>query len=472
MPTLTLDRIWHLARTSPVSLDKHTHSNSSLREASRLLKPGPKEQDEIIVGLSSGVDSAVSLLLCRYRYPQCKIRGIFMANWLSDPMDTPDDSGGNSVSMEACSIDQDWLQVKQIGEQFDVPVERVNFEREYWIDVFEPMLRKYQIGKTPNPDIGCNKYVKFGKMVEYLNEYYTRQREMGGLKDWWLVTGHYARIFADADADGDGNDNLYRAHYKPKDQSYYLASIDRGILSKTILPVGDYTKPEIRAIAHHFGLVPKDKKDSQGICFISQNGKFKEFLGKYLPANKGNIVTSDGKVWGEHDGLWTGTIGQRSGVSMPQGSQEYKGVWMISDKDITSNSLVISKKGDGAFFKKRLRCVDRQIKDKTMTRWGCDEDVHWWSWMDGKLNSFAHVDPLAPWKRLAELVCQSPPGSINCQIRSLQTPNAVTSVSTFKDTGEIEIELENPQFGVAPGQMLAIYQEDRLLGSGEIVLAR
>ncbi|VEU24105.1 DEKNAAC105354 [Brettanomyces naardenensis] len=375
--------------------------------------------------MSSGVDSSVSALMYAQKYKN--VRGIFMANWSSSAdghvgasCSRDDGSKGKNAS---CTADRDWDEVQATCQQLGIPCERVSFEKEYWIDVFEPMLDLYQRGLTPNPDVGCNRYIKFGKMIEHLERYYDRGNK------WWLVTGHYAKILRN---DETGESQLFRADYRQKDQSYYLSQIRKSVLSRVLLPMGHYTKPEVRKIAQSYGLVTKDKPDSQGLCFVSPQVKFGDFLDEYLEPNPGNIVDKDGKIWGRHRGLWHGTIGQRCGVSMPQGDDRYKGVWLICGKNIEKNELVIARKDDEAAFKKDVIVVSD------------------WKWMN---------------EREALVGDQ-----LNAQIRSLQKPVGVRGVDL--DGEEMVVRLEEELFGVAAGQDLVLYDGDRVIGCGMIAGAR
>lgn len=375
----------------------------------------PEPNDQIIISMSSGVDSSVCALMFSKMYKN--VRGIFMANWSADKV-----IDGNSK----CTVDNDWLEVRKTCDQLNIPCERVNFEKDYWTQVFEPMLNEYQRGLTPNPDIGCNKYVKFGKMIEHLDSTIPKGEK------WWLVTGHYAKILKNEET---GEYSLFRGDYKQKDQSYYLTSMPSRILDHVLMPIGHYTKPEVRAIANDYNLETSKKPDSQGLCFVSQVGKFKDFLNEYIPPNPGNIVTRDGKVWGQHQGLWSATIGQKCGISMPQGDPKYKGVWLVCDKDIEKNELIIAHKNDKEAFRKDEIGVD-------LERW------HWFG-------------PQS-WESVGELIRRGE--DINCQIRSLQTPNRVVGVSAAEGV----VSLDEPLFGVAAGQTLALYWGDRFLGAGEI----
>lgn len=400
----------------------------------RFVQDVPSLNDEIIISMSSGVDSSVTALMFAKKYPN--VRGIFMANWSNDKFINSCSKASDDNSSNKCTVDEDWIQVRKTCKQLNIPCERVNFEKEYWTQVFDPMLNDYQNGLTPNPDIGCNKYVKFGKMIEHLNNKFNDKCNKNGNK-WWLVTGHYAKILKDTK---DNNKyKLFRANYKFKDQSYYLTSMPNNILDHILMPIGHYTKPEIRDIANDYDLITKDKPDSQGLCFVSQVGKFKDFLNEYIPPNPGKIVTKDGKVWGEHQGLWSATIGQKSGVSMPQGDPKYKGIWLVSDKNIEKNELIISHKNDRDAFYKNI----------------IEVDLDSWYWMD-------------PDMTFEKLNLQNN-DLINCQIRSLQEPNIVEKIELNDGTDNfVSIKLKEKIFGIAPGQTLALYEGDMLLGSGVI----
>ncbi|KAK6453958.1 tRNA-specific 2-thiouridylase [Scheffersomyces xylosifermentans] len=367
--------------------------------------------------MSSGVDSSVAAALYSKRYTN--VRGIYMANW----------------SQTAKCTERDWNDVQRVCHDLGIPCERVNFEREYWHDVFQPMLTMYEKGFTPNPDTGCNKYVKFGKMVEYLSNRYPKDRK------WWLVTGHYARVMLHQPS---GEFHLLRAYSKDKDQSYYLSSIPKSVLSRVLMPIGHYLKPKIRDLAHEFNLHVSSKPDSQGLCFVSQEqNSFRDFLNDYIEPNPGNIVTEDGKVWGRHQGLWHATIGQKSSVSMPQGDPDYKGVWFVSEKNYERNELVIVKGRDNPkLYKKELRV----------------DEFQWMGCEDGSSE--------------VQRILESG-GKVMFQYRSLQTPNQIEKVDESRSIGDNDsnsyvISLTEPVRALAPGQNVVLYRDNRVLGSGVI----
>lgn len=367
----------------------------------------PDENDEIVIAMSSGVDSSVAAALYASKYKN--VRGVYMANW----------------SQTAKCTEADWNDVQKICQLLNIPCERVNFEREYWNEVFMPMISDYQRGLTPNPDIGCNKYVKFGKMVEHLSN------KLEAARKWWLVTGHYARVMKNEDT---GRYSLLRGLYPNKDQSYYLSMIPLSILPRVLMPIGHMTKPEVREKAQELNLHVASKPDSQGLCFVSQEeNSFRDFLDEYIEPQPGNIITEDGKVWGQHRGLWHATIGQRLGISMPQGDPNYQGTWFVSEKRPATNELVIVRGGDNPSLFNSKISVDN------------------WSWL-----------------------CQLPKidlenNTYHIQYRSLQFPIAIKNFREL-DRG-IEVELTELGRAIAPGQNLVIYNESEVIGSGVITRA-
>lgn len=395
------------------------------------IQPQPKPDDEIIISMSSGVDSSVTALMYAKKYKN--VRGIFMANWSSD-----------SIGTKQCTAERDWEDVQKICQQINIPCERVNFEKEYWENVFQPMIEMYKKGLTPNPDVGCNKYVKFGKMIEHLSkkfEYLNKHNgtNNGDVKKWWLVTGHYAKVLQNQKTK---EYNLMRADYLPKDQSYYLCQIPENVLSRLLLPIGHYTKPEVREIAKTYKLATSEKPDSQGLCFVSQTGKFKDFLNEYIEPNPGNIVTKDGKIWGKHEGLWYGTIGQRSGISLPQGNPEYKGIWFISGKNFEKNELIISKKTDFLEFN----------KDTIIS------------------NDLIFVNSERFNNNINEIIENLPPvNELTIQFRSLQKPIKLTNLKYDSIKNELTVNLDGKYFGIAPGQNLVIYHNEKVICSSVII---
>ncbi|CCE61175.1 hypothetical protein TPHA_0A00900 [Tetrapisispora phaffii CBS 4417] len=389
----------------------------------------PSKFDNIIVAMSGGVDSSVAAAIFSEYYPN--VRGIYMQNWSqSQSLDDP--------NKEPC-YEKDWKDACRVGEHLNIPVDFINFENDYWNNVFQPMLDMYANGLTPNPDINCNTFVKFGSLVEHLDNKY-------GKDNYWLVSGHYSRILNEINSDAS---HLLRSYDKGKDQSYYLSQVASNIFPRLLLPIGNLIKPEVRSLATSCGLENANKPDSQGICFVnnSQHGKFKNFLKHYLTADEGNIVTIDSKtnekkIWGKHSGLWSYTIGQKVGISMPQGDPNYKGTWFVSEKNKTSNELVIVKNGDNeALYNKKL--------------------------------SIGPFKPLGIDTIALQALCKNAlkDKTLVLQYRSLQTPIHIKECE-FKDLDnnevELTLELNTKQRAIVAGQYGCLYINERVLGSGTI----
>ena len=263
----------------------------------------------IVVGMSGGVDSSVAALLLKEQ--GYDVIGIFMKNW-----DEADEFG-------YCTAAEDYEDVRRVCEQIGIPYYTVNFEKEYWDRVFAYFLDEYKKGRTPNPDIICNKEIKFKAFLEHALK----------LGADYLATGHYARI------DFDGAEyRLLRGADLNKDQTYFLSQLNQYQLSKSIFPIGHLLKNEVREIAKDNDLVTADKKYSTGICFIGERN-FKEFLSTYLPAQPGEMMTPEGEVKGRHEGLMYYTLGQRKGLGI--GGAGTGEPWFVADKDIEKNILYV-----------------------------------------------------------------------------------------------------------------------------------
>ncbi|KAK6204472.1 tRNA-specific 2-thiouridylase [Scheffersomyces amazonensis] len=375
--------------------------------------------------MSSGVDSSVAASIYAKKYRN--VRGIFMANW----------------SQTAKCTERDWNDVQKVCEKLGIPCERVNFEHEYWQDVFAPMIEQYESGLTPNPDVNCNKFVKFGKLIDHVREKFSSSPTT----KWWLVTGHYARVMLHKPSN---EYHLLRGYSANKDQSYYLSSINPKVLKHILMPIGHHIKPEVRKLANALDLHVSEKPDSQGLCFVSQDHKkFRDFLEEYIKPKPGNIVTEDGKVWGRHSGLWYATIGQKSSISMPQGDEKYKGVWFVSEKNKERNELIIVKGSDNPkLFSNRVKVV----KFEWMVPHSEDEisDDLKGELSSGKL-SFQHRSL----QKAVPLV-----GIQQVGVSSGSTTNACTYtyIFTFKDSVR----------ALAQGQYFVLYRDNQVLGSGII----
>ena len=266
----------------------------------------------VVVGLSGGVDSSVAAYLLKEQ--GYNVIGLFMLNWEET------DENGN------CTAEQDFEDVKRVANKIGIPYYTVNYAKEYRERVFSYFLEEYEKGYTPNPDVMCNKEIKFGPFLEHAMR----------LGADYIATGHYCKR-----VDRDGKVYLYKSHDKNKDQTYFLNQLNQDQLNKTLFPLADIDKDEVRRIASKLGLVTAEKKDSTGICFIGERN-FRQFLKNYLPAKKGLIKDLDGNVVGEHDGIMYYTIGQRRGLNLG-GKNGYKDDrWFVVRKDVSTNTLFVS----------------------------------------------------------------------------------------------------------------------------------
>ena len=296
-------------------------------------------QIKVIVGMSGGVDSSVSAYLLQQQGYQ--VEGLFMKNWEEDDSD------------EYCSAATDLADAQAVCDKLGIKLHTVNFAAEYWDNVFELFLAEYKAGRTPNPDILCNKEIKFKAFLEFAAE------DLGAD---YIATGHYVRR-----DDSTGHPRLLRGLDNNKDQSYFLYTLSSEQIAQSLFPVGDLEKPQVRAIAEQLGLATAKKKDSTGICFIGER-KFTEFLGRYLPAQPGVIETVDGKVIGEHQGLMYHTLGQCKGLGIGGLKDGDENPWYVVDKDVARNVLIVAQGHDhprlfsDGLIAKQLDWVDRQVR--------------------------------------------------------------------------------------------------------------
>ena len=268
--------------------------------------------ETVVVGLSGGVDSSVAAYLLKKQ--GYNVIGLFMLNW-----EEQDDA-------DHCTAEQDFEDVKRVANKIGIPYYTVNFAREYRERVFKYFLDEYEKGYTPNPDVLCNREIKFGPFLDYALS----------IGADYIATGHYCKR-----VDRDGKVYLYKSHDKSKDQTYFLNQLSQDQLKYVLFPLADIDKAEVRKIAKELGLVTAEKKDSTGICFIGERN-FRQFLKNYLPAKKGKICDLDGKVLGEHDGVMYYTIGQRRGLNLG-GKNGYKDDrWFVVKKDVKTNTLYVN----------------------------------------------------------------------------------------------------------------------------------
>ncbi|SES18671.1 tRNA 2-thiouridine(34) synthase MnmA [Salisediminibacterium halotolerans] len=352
------------------------------------------EDTRVIVGMSGGVDSSVTAyLLKRAGY---EVIGIFMKNW-----DDTDETG-------VCTATADYDDVIRVCNQLEIPYYAVNFEKQYWDKVFTYFLDEYKAGRTPNPDVVCNKEIKFRAFLDHAMT----------LGADYVATGHYANVRRE-----NGRVQLVRGKDRNKDQTYFLNQLTAQQLERVMFPLGEIDKPRVREIAKEANLATADKKDSTGICFIGERN-FKEFLSEYLPAQPGRMVTPDGEDKGGHDGLMYYTLGQRQGLGIG-GSGE---PWFVLDKDLENNILVV---GQG-FHHPRL-----------YSNGLIAEEVNW-------ISGEAPAEPFA----------------CTAKMRYRQEDRGVY-VKPQAD-GRVEVVFDEPERAVTPGQSVVFYDGEVCLGGGTI----
>ncbi|MBS4536562.1 tRNA 2-thiouridine(34) synthase MnmA [Clostridium sp. D2Q-14] len=280
----------------------------------------------VVIGMSGGVDSSVAALVLKEQ--GYDVVGIFMKNW-------------NEEDEQYCTATEDYEDVRRVCQQIDIPYYTVNFEKEYWNKVFTYFLDEYRNGRTPNPDILCNKEIKFKAFLEHALK----------LGADYIATGHYANIRYE-----DDEYKLIRGKDNNKDQSYFLCQLNQYQLSKSMFPIGDIEKPQVREIARKHNLETANKKDSTGICFIGERD-FDEFLNNYLPAKPGEIRSIDGEVLGKHNGLMYYTKGQRKGLGIGGiGSGE---PWFVAYKDLKNNILYVAQGSNHpTLYSEALEAID------------------------------------------------------------------------------------------------------------------
>lgn len=360
---------------------------------------------KVIVGMSGGVDSSVAaLLLLEQGY---QVEGLFMKNWEEDD------------GTEYCTAKTDLADAAAVCKTLAIPLHTANFAAEYWDNVFEHFIAEYKAGRTPNPDILCNREIKFKAFLDYAT----------ALGADFIATGHYVRKALE-----NGHTYLLKGLDANKDQSYFLSAVNEECLARSLFPVGELEKSRVRELASAHHLATHDKKDSTGICFIGER-KFKDFLQRYLPAQPGRIETEDGEAIGTHSGLMYHTLGQRQGLGIGGSSKHGEAPWYVVSKDIQRNVLIVAQGNDNpALFSRTL--------------------------VAGQLSWINMPPPSLP------LHCHA-------KIRYRQQDQAcvvepLTDSTPVVPATQLRVHFEQPQRAVTPGQTVAFYDQDRCLGGAVI----
>jgi tRNA-specific 2-thiouridylase len=352
----------------------------------------------VIVGMSGGVDSSVTAL--RLLEQGYAVTGLFMKNW--------DEDDGT----EYCTAKEDLADAQRVCDRLGIPLQTVNFAAEYWDHVFEVFLAEYSAGRTPNPDILCNKEIKFKAFMDYA-------RDLGADL---IATGHYARIVSE-----NGVFRLLKGLDGNKDQTYFIYTLGQSQLARTLFPIGDLEKAEVRRLAAKAGFDNARKRDSTGICFIGER-RFREFLQRYLPARPGDIKTTEGRVVGRHDGLMYYTLGQRRGFGIGGIRGAVDEAWYVLAKDLGRNVLIIGQGHEHPWL----------LSDRLEA---------------GTLDWCQDFTLTAPLRCAAKTRYRQPDQS--CVVEPL-------------DSGRCRVTFDRPQRAVTPGQSVVFYQGDECLGGGVI----
>ncbi len=352
----------------------------------------------VIVGLSGGVDSSVAAW--RLLQQGYHVEGLFMKNWNEDD------------GTEYCTARQDLMDAMQVAGTLGIELHTINFAKEYWDRVFSHFLDEYRAGRTPNPDILCNKEIKFKAFLDHAIQ----------LGADYIATGHYAQVAHK----GDGG-HLLRATDTNKDQTYFLHAVKSREFAQSLFPLGDMLKPDVRRQAEKLGFANHDKKDSTGICFIGER-RFSDFLKRYLPAQPGDVVDENGTVLGEHQGLMYYTLGQRQGIGIGGRNDGSGQPWYVAHKDLNNNQLVVVQgKNHPMLFSEQLTAVKAD-------------------WVSG-------TPPETPLKLTAKV-----------RYRQEDQPCTLTRITDDR----LYVHFDTAQRAVTPGQSIVFYQGDECLGGAII----
>jgi tRNA-specific 2-thiouridylase len=354
----------------------------------------------VVVALSGGVDSAVAAMLLLDAGH--RVEALFMSNWIED------DDG-------YCTAAADYQDARAVAEELGIPLHKASFAAEYRDRVFERFLAELAAGRTPNPDVLCNQEIKFKAFLEKAR---ARGAEL-------IATGHYARI-----GTADGRNTLRKSVDQDKDQSYFLCRLDQSQLAHALFPVGGLTKPEVRVAAAKAGFVTHDKKDSTGICFVGER-PFREFLGRYLPVQKGEIRTLEGRIIGRHEGAHFYTIGQRQGLGIGGVAGATDAPWYVVAKDPAANTLTVTQG------------TDHELLYSTGLR---ARNLHW----------IAGERPAPPFRCMAKT-----------RYRQADQPCRIEEI----EGDSVSVSFAEPQRAITPGQYIVFYDGDTCLGSAIIEVA-
>lgn len=353
---------------------------------------------KVIVGMSGGVDSSVAAWILKEQ--GYEVEGLFMKNWEQDDND------------DFCAAAEDLADAQAVADQLHIPLHSVNFAQEYWQRVFSHFLSEYEAGRTPNPDVLCNKEIKF-------NAFLNHALSLGAD---FIATGHYAKV-----REIDAKPGLFKAKDREKDQTYFLHAVDRDALSKTLFPVGDFQKEQIRAFARELNLVTHDKKDSTGICFIGEK-RFKSFLNEFILAKPGEIRSVGGALLGQHDGLMFYTLGQRQGLKIGGRQDSGEEPWYVVDKDIDNNILLVAQgQNHPTLYAQGLIC----------------SKIHW----------------------LADCVQNLP---MTCYAKTRYRQPDQACVISPENNGQHYIMFSELQRAITPGQYIVFYDKNQCLGGATI----
>ena len=352
----------------------------------------------VVVGLSGGVDSSVAaLLLLEQGYD---VHGVFMKNW------------EDTFEPGYCAAGEDLEDAQDVCETLNIPLHKVNFSPEYWDRVFRHFLDEHRRGRTPNPDVLCNKEIKFKAFLHHAQR----------LGADYIATGHYARSLRRQD-----HQHLLKGLDTGKDQSYFLYTLNQAQLAKSLFPVGALQKTQVRQLASQAGLVTHDKRDSTGICFIGER-RFREFLQRYLPTQAGEMHTPDGEYVGEHIGLSFYTLGQRQGLGIGGRHGQSGEPWYVIAKDLKHNVLVVAQGGDHPLLYQQSLYASQ---------------LHW----------ISGIPPQIPF---------------TCRAKTRYRQTDQTCILASLDGDRCRVDFEQPQRALTPGQSVVFYNADHCLGGGII----